>query len=127
MMASSAPKGACMIIWTCWSMGIALPSGSEDPPEGRGAYRQSSAVAENGIFRLTSKRHVGDHQDANRDVPRLCRTCRPAHFVAGLFVCGRDLSSDPADDCDRHPPFRPIAGMMSIRSSLMPVRTLTPL
>jgi hypothetical protein len=47
-------------------MGIALPSGSEDPPEGRGTYRQSSAVAENGIFRLTEERQFGDDLDANQ-------------------------------------------------------------
>src|SRR5919205_1880982 len=60
--ASSAASGARPIASIC-SIDITLPSGCEDPPEGRGACGQSSAVAENGIFRLTSRRHFGEDQD----------------------------------------------------------------
>src|SRR5919202_3169970 len=102
MMSSSAASGSRPIA-SILSVSITLPSGSEDPPEGRGGMRQSSAVAENGIFRLTSRRHVGEDQGANRDLSPALPDMRPAPYVAGFRVSGaRILLQSTAGDPSRH-------------------------
>src|SRR5215212_1370221 len=57
---------------------------------------------------LTRGQVFGEDQDANLDLPRLCRTCGPP-LQAGCFVSRLKLSKDSAQITSRHRAFRTVA------------------
>src|SRR4051794_13360802 len=92
-----------------WSQkDIRSPSGGEARHRGGTQVGKAPPSPKTTIFGLTEGQVFGEDQDANLDLPRLCRTVRPAP-QAGCFVSRLSASKDSAQITSRHRAFRTVA------------------
>src|SRR5215212_10836206 len=84
------------------------PSGGEARHRGGTQVDKAPPSPEMTISGLTRGQVFGEDQDANHDLPRLCRTCGPP-LQAGCFVSRLSASKDSAQITLRHWAFRIVA------------------
>src|SRR3954453_8679995 len=102
------------------------PSGGEARLRGGTQVAKAPPSPEMTISGLTESGLSGKIMSPNNDVPRLCRTLRPAP-QAGCFVSGLRLSKDSAQIALRHRAFRTVALAPSSGSAKWPFLSVTQL